>query len=79
MLVILNEDASVNCVFEKPEDVDNLYFNPDEGMSLVEMDDFMGSCDVEDYLDYFVINGKWVHFDEIDPETLGQGKPPELK
>lgn len=79
MLVILNKDASINYVFDKPEEIDNLSFNPDEGMSIVEMDDFKNTCTPEDYFDYFVINGNWVHFDEIDTATLGQGKPPELK
>lgn len=78
MLVILNMDSSVSAVMESEKELINYHYD-EKFMSLVEMPDFKGSCDTEDYKDYFVINGKWVHFDEIDTATLGQDKPPELK
>lgn len=60
MIVCINKsDQSVCFVMEKPEDLKNYLFIKDE-MALVDMPPINGSYETYDYIDYHVVNNKWM-------------------
>lgn len=79
IIVCTNEpQGSVCFVMKTPEEIDNYLFL-DDRMRLVEMPVINKSYDLDTYAEYFVVNGEWVHGDDIDPESIDPDKPAKLK